>query len=53
MICCEESLAMAKQDVSDDVIYLRATGLNLDKRPVVACVHISNPSASGPAACKP
>jgi transposase len=38
---------MAKQDAGDDVIYLRAAGLDLGKRFLVACVRVPSPSQAG------
>lgn len=38
---------MAKQDVSDEVLYLRCAGLDLGKRFLVACVRVPNPKKQG------
>lgn len=38
---------MAKQEASDEVIYLRAAGLDLGKRFLVACVRVPHPTQAG------
>lgn len=38
---------LAKQEASDEVIYLRAAGLDLGKRFLVACVRAPHPSQAG------
>lgn len=38
---------MARQDVSDEVLYLRCAGLDLGKRFLVACVRVPNPKKQG------
>jgi transposase len=38
---------MARQDAGDEVIYLRAAGLDLGKRFLVACVRMPSPSRPG------
>lgn len=38
---------MAKQEVKDEVIYLRSAGVDLGKRFMVACVRVPNPKRSG------
>jgi hypothetical protein len=38
---------LAKQEASDEVIYLRAAGLDLGKRFLVACVRVPHPSQAG------
>lgn len=38
---------MARQEASDEVIYLRAAGLDLGKRFLVACVRVPHPSQAG------
>lgn len=38
---------MAKQEASDEVIYLRAAGLDLGKRFLVACVRVPHPARAG------
>jgi hypothetical protein len=39
--------SLAKQEASDEIIYLRAAGLDLGKRLLVACVRVPHPSQSG------
>lgn len=38
---------VAKQEVKDEVLYLRAAGLDLGKRFLVACVRVPNPAYAG------
>ncbi len=38
---------MSKQDVKDEVFCLRAAGLDLGKRSLVACVRVPHPSLAG------
>lgn len=38
---------MAKQESSDEVVYLRAAGLDLGKRFLMACVRIPHPTQTG------
>jgi len=38
---------VSKQDVKDEVFYLRAAGLDLGKRSLVACVRVPHPSLAG------
>jgi transposase len=38
---------VARQDVSDEVIYLRAAGLDLGKRFLMACVRMPHPTQAG------
>lgn len=38
---------MARQDVSDEVLYLRCAGLDLGKRFLMACVRVPNPKKRG------
>jgi transposase len=38
---------MAKQEARDEVLYLRAAGVDVGKRFVVACVRVPNPKRSG------
>lgn len=38
---------MSKQDVKDEVFYLRAAGLDLGKRLLVACVRVPHPAQAG------
>jgi transposase len=38
---------LGRQEASDEVIYLRAAGLDLGKRFLVACVRMPHPSQAG------
>jgi transposase len=38
---------VTKQDVTDEVLYLRVAGLDLGKRFLLACVRVPNPTRSG------
>ena len=38
---------MARQEASDEVVYLRSAGLDLGKRFLVACVRVPHPSQAG------
>jgi transposase len=40
-------MGMARQDVKDEVIYLRAAGVDLGKRFAVACVRVPSPTRTG------
>lgn len=40
-------MGVARQDVSDEVLYLRCAGLDLGKRFLVACVRVPNPKKQG------
>jgi transposase len=38
---------VARQDVVDEVLYLRSAGLDLGKRFLLACVRVPNPKRQG------
>jgi transposase len=42
-----EGTGMARQDVIDEVLYLRCAGLDLGKRFLLACVRVPNPRRQG------
>jgi hypothetical protein len=42
-----EGTGVARQDVVDEVLYLRSAGLDLGKRFVLACVRVPNPKRQG------
>ncbi|MBE3202863.1 IS110 family transposase [Parafrankia sp. CH37] len=47
MVIGSKGAALGRQDVKDEVIYLRAAGLDLGKRFLVACVRVPNPRRHG------
>src|SRR5712691_2684523 len=42
-----EGMGVARQDVVDEVLYLRSAGLDLGKRFLLACVRVPNPKRQG------
>jgi hypothetical protein len=42
-----EGMGVARQDVIDEVLYLRSAGLDLGKRFLLACVRVPNPARQG------
>jgi transposase len=42
-----KGLGVARQDVVDEVLYLRSAGLDLGKRFLLACVRVPNPRRQG------
>src|SRR3954453_10153547 len=43
----DEGTGVARQDVIDEVLYLRSAGLDLGKRFLLACVRVPNPKRQG------